>query len=289
MAECFDRELRILQSTKHPNIVELNDICYTPHLILVIMEYCSGGDLLTAVQSRKFFNESDCCTILLDVLQALHYLHQHSISHRDLKLENILLSESGTAKIADFGLSHHIARDGLLGTPCGSIEYSAPEILRGEHYDGRKVDIWSLGVVLYAMYMGGMPWSSHDPREVRAQVLSAAFQPPRSAPPPIRRLLEQMMDPDPEQRPTVTDLLSDPWIAQEKAEIRHSETTFSPLSSPRVVGVKPSFSLVESGRAIRRGIVSRGAIIVRPRMEGGKNIPIARILASSFVGQTGVC
>jgi serine/threonine protein kinase len=262
MFECFDRELRILQSISHPNIVQLIDVVYTTDIILVIMEYCAGGDLLTAVQDEICYDHYQCRRILQDVLLALQYLHERNISHRDIKLDNILLTESRTAKLADFGLSRHIVRDGLLGTPCGSVEYCAPEILRGEQYDGRKVDIWSLGVVLYAMCSGGMPWTSHDAREVRAQVLAGRFELPRVVPPVIRSVIERMMDPDPEQRPTVSELLEDPWVSAQLDRQRQAAQA-KPGIGDKAIGVKTSASLWMPGRGKMPAGLKMG-LVVRP-------------------------
>jgi serine/threonine protein kinase len=210
--ECFERELRILQTVHHPNVVELIDVVYTDDLIYVVMEYCQGGDLLSMIHDCQYLDELHCRSIIRDVLLGIEGLHHRNISHRDIKPENILIDETGHAKIADFGLSNHVSTSGLLNTACGTVGYVAPEIVQGGPYDGKKADIWSCGVLLFAMATGKMPWTSREAVTILEQALDGDFRVPSSVSPPIARMIEKMLVVDPAMRPDIHELLSDPWL-----------------------------------------------------------------------------
>jgi serine/threonine protein kinase len=215
--ESFEREVRILQTIHHPNVVSMVEVLYTSDLICLIMEYCSDGDLLEMIRARFALTDTECRRVLHQILLGLQYLHEHNISHRDLKPENILIDGSGTAKIADFGLSHHMSHNSLLQTPCGSVQYCAPEIIRGEAYDGRSVDVWSMGVVLYAMASGKLPWSSHKQLELHQEIIAREIPLDNVASPSLVRMITRMMERDPARRPTVEELLADPFLSCMKA------------------------------------------------------------------------
>jgi serine/threonine protein kinase len=204
----FEQEVRILQAVSHPNIVQLTEVIYTADLILVMMEHCSGGDLLQMIEVRGRLDDAQIRGVLADVLSGLAYLHERHIFHRDIKPENILIDASGIAKIADFGLSRFMSHDALLQTPCGSISYCAPEILQGREYDGCLADVWSLGIVVFAMCSGRLPWASATEAEIEAQVSHGGIGLPPIMSAVIGGLLRQMLQPDPARRPTVAQLLA---------------------------------------------------------------------------------
>jgi serine/threonine protein kinase len=256
LLEFFERELRIHESITHPNIVQFIDVIYHSKLIFIIMEYCDNGDLLHMIDPRNGMPEMRVQCITYDVLCALHYLHERNIVHRDLKPENILVNDEGDVKLADFGLSNHMIRNGLLDTPCGSLGYIAPEVLLGMEYDGRQSDIWSFGVILYAMCSGILPWRSRNEAEIRAQVVHRDFARPPNVSNEAWAMIERMMRANPGDRPTAGELLEDPWLAGVARQRKHR----------RVSGLKKSAS-VDSGRL--SGISAppvRRRLIVRPQM-----------------------
>jgi serine/threonine protein kinase len=218
MFQSFERELRILQTIRHPNLIELVDVVYTAPLIYVVMEYCSGGDVLHAIHENHLLSEPLCRSILRDALLGLECLHRRNISHRDIKPENIFLDGHGGAKIADFGLSHHIVPNRLLETACGTLGYAAPEIVRCEAYDGRKADIWSCGVLLFAMCTGRLPWMTCNETEQFDQMTRGDFAVPAFVSPPIARLIQRMLVVKPAERPTVEEVLADPWLGAIRAK-----------------------------------------------------------------------
>uniref|UniRef100_A0A8C2AC94 BR serine/threonine kinase 2 n=1 Tax=Cyprinus carpio TaxID=7962 RepID=A0A8C2AC94_CYPCA len=146
-----EREIAILKLIEHPHVLKLHDVYENKKYLYLVLEHVSGGELfdylvkkgrLTPKEARKFFRQ---------IISALDFCHSHSICHRDLKPENLLLDEKNNIRIADFGMASLQVGDSLLETSCGSPHYACPEVIRGEKYDGRKADVWSCGVILFAL------------------------------------------------------------------------------------------------------------------------------------------
>ncbi|KAF9359225.1 hypothetical protein BGX26_012832 [Mortierella sp. AD094] len=161
------RESDLLKSIQHPNIIGFREVVETSLQMCIVLDYAPGGELFDFVaDKRSMASEQDIQYIFAQIVDAVAYLHQHNIVHRDLKLENVLLvPRQGaplrpTVKLTDFGLAKVIEEDApLLTTRCGSEDYASPEIILGQPYDGREADIWSLGVVLYALLVGFLPFN----------------------------------------------------------------------------------------------------------------------------------
>ncbi|XP_056454752.1 serine/threonine-protein kinase BRSK2 [Gadus chalcogrammus] len=146
-----EREIAILKLIEHPHVLKLHDVYENKKYLYLVLEHVSGGELfdylvkkgrLTPKEARKFFRQ---------IISALDFCHSHSICHRDLKPENLLLDEKNNIRIADFGMASLQVGDSLLETSCGSPHYACPEVIRGEKYDGRRADVWSCGVILFAL------------------------------------------------------------------------------------------------------------------------------------------
>jgi 5'-AMP-activated protein kinase catalytic alpha subunit len=236
--ECFEREVRIHESIRHPNIVQFCEVIYTADLIFVIMEFCSGGDLLTKIQFSGRFCESECRRVLHSVLLGLKYLHDRNISHRDIKPDNILLDENGCPKIADFGLSHQIVRNSLLETPCGSLEYCPPEVLRGDHYDGKAVDVWSVGILLYGMTFGRLPWISRNDFDMNREIIRGDIEIPECTYPAIQRVLSKTLVLDPAGRASVSTLLVDPWFVGIESHLKQRRLSQSASATGSAITLK---------------------------------------------------
>jgi serine/threonine protein kinase len=249
--ECFERELRILQTVHHSNIVELIDVVYTDDLIYVVMEYCQGGDLLSMIHDCEYLDELRCRSIIRDVLLGIEGLHRRNISHRDIKPENILIDETGHAKIADFGLSNHMNTNGLLNTACGTIGYVAPEIVQGGPYNGRKADIWSCGILLFVMATGKMPWTSRNTPDILEQALDGDFRVPSSVGISITRMIEKMLIVDPAERPDIEELISNPWLG---VSTRKTSRTLPTSSSGGLLALR------------RNSLTPSKIVLVRPHL-----------------------
>lgn len=143
---------------KHPFVVQMYEIIEVPKYLFLIMEFVQGGDLFDAISQANKLPEDVCRVYFAQIVLGLEYLHSLGITHRDMKPENILIGEGGKIKIADFGLGNFFTENQKLKTACGSPCYAPPEMLNQEEYDPRKVDIWSSGVLLYAMLHGYLPF-----------------------------------------------------------------------------------------------------------------------------------
>jgi carbon catabolite-derepressing protein kinase len=214
----FEQEIRLLEMIHHPHIVEVVDIIYADNLIFVVMEFCSGGELFQYLVDHGRIRETDCRRLFSAIVSAVSYLHSRGIAHRDLKPENILLSDGLVPKIADLGLCHLVTNDSLMTTPCGSVQYAAPEVLSGKGYDGRASDVWSLGVVLFVMATATVPWRSTTQTHLFEEITQADYNVPGYLTPELRQLIQAMMNPDPAARPAIGEIAKHPWVVAETDE-----------------------------------------------------------------------
>ena len=162
----IQREIKILSMLDHPNIIKTYKISETPKKYYIIMEYCEGGELFDYIVEKERLDEVESSIFFYQLINALDYIHSKGVAHRDLKPENLLLSQKKSIKIIDFGLSNFF-ETGVKGleTPCGSPSYASPEIIRGEVYDGFKIDVWASGIILYAMLCGYLPFDDDEEEE----------------------------------------------------------------------------------------------------------------------------
>lgn len=162
------QEYNILKRTRHPNIVRLYESFDTESHIVYVMEVCGGGDLLTYVRRRRKLKEDYAKFLFGQIIKGLQYVHSKGVLHRDIKLDNILLTSEGDVKICDFGVSKLVQNKNHTQTEqCGTPAYIAPEVFRGKGYKGFQSDIWSAGVVLYAMLYGTVPFKATNMVELQ--------------------------------------------------------------------------------------------------------------------------
>ena len=213
----FEREVRIMQTMKHPSIVELVEIVYEEDLIYVVMEYCSNGELFTMISTGGKIEEYLVKRMFHQIVEGVAYIHSRNIAHRDLKPENILLDDTLNAKIADFGLCHQVDADNLMRTPCGSPFYAPPEVLQGKPYDGKKGDVWSLGVVLFAMVTGSLPWMEVNQAKLIQRIVAADYWVPGHVTKMVKDLIRGMLNPDPGQRLSIEEVSKSPWLLEARS------------------------------------------------------------------------
>uniref|UniRef100_A0A672L312 Serine/threonine-protein kinase BRSK2-like n=1 Tax=Sinocyclocheilus grahami TaxID=75366 RepID=A0A672L312_SINGR len=206
-----EREIAILKLIEHPHVLKLYDVYENNKYLYLVLEHVSGGELfdylvkkgrLTPKEARKFFRQ---------IISALDFCHSHSICHRDLKPENLLLDEKNNIRIADFGMASLQVGDSLLETSCGSPHYACPEVIRGEKYDGRRADVWSCGVILFALLVGALPFDHDNLRQLLEKVKSGVFHMPHFIPPDCQALLRGMIEVNPEKRFTLEEIQKHPW------------------------------------------------------------------------------
>lgn len=207
----FEQELRVQQSLSHQNLLALHDIIYNENIIGLVMDYCRNGDLYSYLVNHDRLPEIEARNIFIGILEGLYYLHSKEIAHRDIKPENILLDEDLTPKIADLGLCH-TTYNSLLSTPCGSPFYVPPEVLNLEQYDGKKRDIWSLGIVLFAMVTSSLPWTELSQTALFSQIKNCDYVIPDFLSTRLQNLIRKMINNNPDDRPTCQEIFEDPWI-----------------------------------------------------------------------------
>ncbi|TRY98686.1 hypothetical protein DNTS_033434 [Danionella cerebrum] len=211
------REGQIQQMIRHPHITQLMDILETSNGYYLILELCPGGNLMNKLYEKKRLDEGETFKYISQLVMAVEHLHRSGVVHRDLKIENLLLDDEDNIKLIDFGLSNFA---GILGyvdpfsTQCGSPAYAAPELLSRKKY-GPKVDIWSIGVNMYAMLTGTLPFTV-EPFNLRAlhqKMVDRDMNPlPPSISPAAVEFLHRLLEPDPAERPSIHEVMTDPWL-----------------------------------------------------------------------------
>ena len=218
--ECFEREIRILQRMRSPHVVYLYDIFKDTLNYYIILKFCPNGSLFSMIVDKKRFSEAECKYYFKQILLGVQYIHSVDIGHRDLKPENILIDENGDARVSDFGLSTHARQDELTSTSCGSPCYAAPEILEGAGYNAKAADMWSLGVILFAMATGQLPWTKRNKIQLFAQIRKGDFIIPANISRDCRDLISRLMTVKPDDRINIDQALSHPFVAGVDASVR---------------------------------------------------------------------
>ena len=172
------REARIMKLLHHPHVVRLLDVFEEDKEIVLVMEYVPGGELFDHIVAQGKLRENDARRIFRHLISAIDYCHQNCIVHRDLKPENLLLDSEGKLKVADFGFSNMYDPEMSMHTFCGSPFYASPEMIVGQRYLGPEVDIWSMGVILFALLCGHLPFDEKDVRMLYENILAARYQIP---------------------------------------------------------------------------------------------------------------
>lgn len=256
-------EVKILKALKHPCVIRMEEIVDTPKAVYIVLELMEGGELFERIKSRGRLLEKHAKVIFYQVILAVSYLHDCGITHRDLKPENILLASSSDitlAKVSDFGLSKLVDAQTMMKTFCGTPMYVAPEILstigRGSYTN--QVDVWSLGVILYACLSGSVPFNCQDKNmSLQDQITSGYYSFPSSKFGPITSkatdLIKRMMTVNPKKRITIKQVLLHPWL--QDRELR--ETVDILLSKENDENVAPKNST---------GIQYEQNLIKRPRL-----------------------
>uniref|UniRef100_A0AC35U8B5 Protein kinase domain-containing protein n=1 Tax=Rhabditophanes sp. KR3021 TaxID=114890 RepID=A0AC35U8B5_9BILA len=209
------REIRIMSALQHPNIIQIYEVFENKDKIILVMEYASGGELYDYVSKNSSLQEHEARRIFRQITSAVLYCHKHKVAHRDLKLENILLDVDNNAKIADFGLSNYFEDKRLLSTFCGSPLYASPEIINGTPYKGPEVDCWSLGILLYTLVYGSMPFDGRDFNRMVRQIKRGAYYEP-DTPSTASMLIRNMLRVNPDRRADIDDIASHWWLNLEE-------------------------------------------------------------------------
>ncbi|XP_037123420.1 MAP/microtubule affinity-regulating kinase 4 isoform X2 [Syngnathus acus] len=206
------REVRIMKTLNHPNIVQLFEVIETEKTLYLIMEYASGGEVFDYLVAHGRMKEKEARGKFRQIVSAVHYCHQKNIVHRDLKAENLLLDANSNIKIADFGFSNEFMAGSKLDTFCGSPPYAAPELFQGKKYDGPEVDIWSLGVILYTLVSGSLPFDGQNLKELRERVLRGKYRVPFYMSTDCEGILRRFLVLNPTKRCSLEQIMKDKWL-----------------------------------------------------------------------------
>ncbi|XP_050387469.1 CBL-interacting protein kinase 18-like [Argentina anserina] len=233
-----EREITIMRMLKHPNIVQLYDVMNTKDKICLVMEYAKGGELFHKIAKGKL-DEDVARNYFQQLITTVDFCHKNGVYHRDLKPENLLLDEKGVLKVSDFGLSalaDSKREDGLLHTSCGT-PYLAPEVLSKKAYDGAKADIWSCGVILYALLAGQVPFRDRSTILMCRKICEADYSCPRWFPDEVRSLLSKILNPDPDKRILISEIVKTYWFRKGSKSI----TTRTEVEEPGLLGASAGF------------------------------------------------
>ncbi|XP_040163403.1 MAP/microtubule affinity-regulating kinase 3 isoform X4 [Anopheles arabiensis] len=206
------REVRIMKMLDHPNIVKLFQVIETEKTLYLVMEYASGGEVFDYLVAHGKMKEKEARAKFRQIVSAVQYCHQKRIIHRDLKAENLLLDSEMNIKIADFGFSNEFTPGSKLDTFCGSPPYAAPELFQGRKYDGPEVDVWSLGVILYTLVSGSLPFDGATLKELRERVLRGKYRIPFYMSTDCEVLLKKFLVLNPSKRANLETIMKDKWM-----------------------------------------------------------------------------
>uniref|UniRef100_A0A3P8WAI8 SNF-related serine/threonine-protein kinase n=1 Tax=Cynoglossus semilaevis TaxID=244447 RepID=A0A3P8WAI8_CYNSE len=251
------QEVRCMRRVQHPNVVRLFEVIDTPTTLYLVMELAEGGDLYDYIL-RHEGGVAECTAKrhFAQIVRAVAYCHQLHVVHRDLKPENVVFfPQQGAVKLTDFGFSNLFQPGTMLATSCGSLAYSAPEILLGEEYDAPAVDIWSLGVILYMLVCGVPPFHETNDSETLVMILDCRYTVPEHVSDDCRNLISRMLQKDPCRRASLHEIEAHHWlhgldnVLLSPEAPPHWLSAALSLSSPRS-GVPECGDLVDTSRAV---------------------------------------
>uniref|UniRef100_A0A1A8BGK4 SNF-related serine/threonine-protein kinase n=1 Tax=Nothobranchius kadleci TaxID=1051664 RepID=A0A1A8BGK4_NOTKA len=208
------QEVRCMRLVQHPNVVRLYEVIDTPTTLYLVMELAEGGDLYDYIlRHERGVAEVTAKRHFAQIVRAVAHCHQLHVVHRDLKPENVVFfPQQGAVKLTDFGFSNLFQPGMMLATSCGSLAYSAPEILLGEEYDAPAVDIWSLGVILYMLVCGVPPFQETNDSETLVMILDCRYSVPEHVSGECSDLISRMLQKDPSRRASLDDIEAHQWL-----------------------------------------------------------------------------
>ena len=206
------KEIKILKSIRQKNIIQLFDVMESKKNLYFVLEYCKGGELFDYIVKNKRLKEPEACVFFQQIINGVDYLHKQGIIHRDLKPENLLLDYNNNIKISDFGLSTFFSKNNYLQTACGTPSYAPPEMLEGLQYNGEASDIWSCGIILYAMLCGTLPFTESKEEIIVRKIKMHDYSIPKYLSKEAQDMLNHILKIKPEERFTIEGIKNHPWF-----------------------------------------------------------------------------
>ncbi|KAH9042595.1 hypothetical protein EDB85DRAFT_1885852 [Lactarius pseudohatsudake] len=246
LSATLTREIHHHRQLHHPHVTQLYEVIATENSIWLVTELCSGGELFDYLTEKGRISEQETRRIFGQLCLAVNYLHEKGIVHRDLKLENVLLDERCRIKLGDFGFTREFDRGSYLETYCGTTGYAAPEMLEGKKYLGPEVDVWSLGVILYCLLTGGLPFDDDDESIMRKMVIKGDFEDPEWLSNDIRDLIHKILQKDPIKRITISQILAHSWFTSPSSDSGDATPLSRVVVVPQPIQAQPSATTSES-------------------------------------------
>ncbi|KAI0564081.1 Serine/threonine protein kinase [Gracilaria domingensis] len=233
MTQCVKKEIELLTTLRHPNIIKGKEVMISKHKVFLVMEYADGGDVHSALQRRRRFTEGEARVLFRALMEALIYCHSKGVYHRDLKLENMLLTSSGGMKVCDFGLASvrdlHKNKTDLCSTIVGTEDFSCPEIRQSIPYKGEKADMWSCGVILFSLLAGRFPFEGNTPKELSQRVINCKYSIPRYFSKEVKEVIQSLLVKEPKRRRSAREVLESDWL---RVDSPRSVVNHKPMKSP---------------------------------------------------------
>eukprot|EP00184_Porphyridium_aerugineum_P000622 CAMPEP_0184691656 /NCGR_PEP_ID=MMETSP0313-20130426/436_1 /TAXON_ID=2792 /ORGANISM="Porphyridium aerugineum, Strain SAG 1380-2" /LENGTH=505 /DNA_ID=CAMNT_0027149409 /DNA_START=87 /DNA_END=1604 /DNA_ORIENTATION=+ len=241
------REIAVMKLCDHPNVLKLYDVFEIETHLFLVIEFVDGCELFDFLVKRGSLDQDQALNFFQQIVCGLEYCHRRLICHRDLKPENLLLDRNLNVKICDFGMTNLNPPGQFLETSCGSPHYAAPEVVSGDMYNGLEADIWSTGVILYAMVTGRLPFDDDNIQRLLNKVQRGVYHLPNDIDPNCRDLIKQMLNVDPSKRISIDGIKAHPWY------------TSKPLLNPYVDDfVAPKEPISNINSEVVRGLVDLG-------------------------------
>ncbi|KNC84578.1 CAMK/CAMKL/MARK protein kinase [Sphaeroforma arctica JP610] len=238
----------VLKQLNHPNIIRIYETLETPDTLYFFLNYARGGDMYTELERKGRMEEKHARKAYRSILSAVEYCHSMGIAHRDLKSENLLFGSDRTVYVADFGLSNYFQEGTMFDTFCGSHGCAAPEVLVGRPYSGPEADVWSLGVLLYVMVEGTLPFAT------TADSSAAKFE-TRYMSKSCRKFLREILKPEPRTRPNAAALMEMEWINEGTTSLRPYRNPPKPANGEPEVDEDVVFRMNIAYKLSRRRVV----------------------------------
>lgn len=240
MSASLTREIHHHRQLHHPHVTQMYEVIATESYIWIVTELCCGGELFDYLAEKGRLSEDEARIIFGQLCLAVAYLHDKGIVHRDLKLENVLLDERCRVKLGDFGFTREYERGVYMETFCGTTGYAAPEMLKGTRYLGPEVDVWSMGVILYCLLTGTLPFDDDDEAVMKEKVIRGKYEDPQWLSKDARDLIGNILQMDPSKRLTIPQILSSPWFTTKDETASKEEPVTPSVSDTPSLTVRPT-------------------------------------------------
>lgn len=206
-----EREIAVMKLIDHPHLIKLYDVLQTRKYLFLIIEYVEGGELFDYIVQKGKLSEEEAFHFFKQIVEGVEYCHKNLICHRDLKPENLLLDQQNNIKIADFGMASLMSEDFIVETSCGSPHYASPEVITGGKYNGMMADVWSCGVILYALLAGTLPFDDENLTVLLGKVKKGVYKIPSHFEDDVKDLIEKMLCVNAQKRISIKQIKAHPW------------------------------------------------------------------------------